>query len=711
MTTIIDHSDGFKLGTGDRDNDFAVDATTGTITIAGPRFYQPDTVDPTSPTPVSGDRYYNTTDKIWHWYDGTVWMTPSTADSDSIVKVFSASDLPATITAPDGETRHPLVLGKNYKFQTTMVLPKLLIPTAISPTDFTATSISTSHLNVTLLFDGDDKAHIWGRDIGPFAMQDVQLVDISNAGAGRGTNLFDLVGGTEISFISLDFMTFFKFKKMGNLVDIAFQIDGILIEDPLIGFVSRINSGQDISHHVIGMRISQTDTGPGPADKPQLCFQGPLTTATIGLCNINQGSSDSAFCVDSAATGSYDFTGNSYGGVASGGFFFLPDVSQSLTAFANADIAITSFSDSTEDPGVDTTVNFASQPGFTRGQTILIGDEAAYDGLHQIVRVAADELSFDINVVHSTSAAGTLKVTRVTTSGTHPLVDGQTNTISGTTSYNGTTEILFAVSATFDIPVAFVADDATGTVVSSSKTQAIVGVNAQSNGALPNSVVTAEVSLTDNGATTAIPAAGALVEINVDTTYVSNGSERLTVNSTTGVTTVDALSAVKLKFDGNYHVEPTTSTKTLSVRSVIVHPVATTVTFTNGTNLVNETGTTLVDGDLISFRNAAGTLPAELRNDIVYSVVSQATNSFQLSYTAGGAAIAFTDDGTPVNSYQLAKIDGSIPRNQIASASPRDLIPQALVAATLDSEMFVVVCNNDDAVDINVIHCYSRYSQ
>ena len=137
------------------------------------------------------------------------------------------------------------------------------------------------------------------------------------------------------------------------------------------------------------------------------------------------------------------------------GEFFAPPLVKPITLFAQDDVTITGFSDSAVNPGVDTTVELAGITDAIIGQEILIADEAAYDGLHTIVRVASDQLSFDINVAHSTSAAGTLKRTKVTAVG-HFMVRDQTNTISGTAAYNGTKKIFKIIDVdNFLVSVAF----------------------------------------------------------------------------------------------------------------------------------------------------------------------------------------------------------------------------------------------------------------
>lgn len=226
------------------------------------------------------------------------------------------------------------------------------------------------------------------------------------------------------------------------------------------------------------------------------------------------------------------------------------------------------------------------------------------------------------------------------------------------------------------------------------------------NKGVAESVISVEANLYDNVLTTDVPAAGALVLINA-ATWGSEEVSRLAV-ATSGVAEYTGLIDAVIKLDGNVYLEPSTATKTLSSRFILEKAATRTVTFTNGTNTINDTATPLVNGDLIIFRRTAGTLPAELRADIVYYVVNQAVNSFQVSYTSGGAAVAFTDDGTPPNSYALCEEHGAIPRNPIGAGSPRELVPQALETMQQGDFSFIVVSNEDDSVNILVTNGFYR---
>ena len=95
-------------------------------------------------------------------------------------------------------------------------------------------------------------------------------------------------------------------------------------------------------------------------------------------------------------------------------------------------------------------------------------------------------------------------------------------------------------------------------------------------------------------------------------------------------------------------------------------------------------------------------------SDILCFVIGQTTNAFQLSYTLGGSAIAFTDNGTPTNSYAVATEGGSQPIEPIASNNPRTLVPQSLQDVANGDRIFLTVTNHDDVVDLDVIDTYYR---
>ncbi len=225
-----------------------------------------------------------------------------------------------------------------------------------------------------------------------------------------------------------------------------------------------------------------------------------------------------------------------------------------------------------------------------------------------------------------------------------------------------------------------------------------------------DSTVSAEGYLDGNTTATVIPVVNAWVIINAST-WTNDLLERVTVASN-GLLEYTGVNKTKLAVDANVAAEPASSTKDIAISILNVHAHDDfIVTFTNGTNLINETATALANGDTISFVNTQGTLPAELRTDVVYYVINQLTNSFQVSYTSGGAAVTFTDDGTPTNNYNTCDIRGSKPKQPIAANSPRDLVAQALVPVETGDQGALIIQNKTDAVDITADDAYIRVKE
>lgn len=447
---------------------------------------------------------------------------PPTTRALTVVEITDPAQMPLTL-AKDGNMRWHPTAGNKYITQKSLIIPLIALPEAINGIVPPAIEIEPSNQTDALLFNGSTIPHIWGRNNGTFTIRKAVLVDISNGGFGGGTVLFDLVGfGTSATLIT-DNVVPILFKSVGNLVDMLVDVNSSTCVSCLSGLVMRdtvplgVSMGGFISLNPFAVAVTA----------PTLCFMGDFSTVSSSIGNFEQIASGVSICIDSAATGIYDILGNSFDGT---GKFYAEPIIKSITAFANADIAISAFSNSTENPGVDTTVEFAGITDAIIGQEILIADEAAYDGLHTIVRVADDQLSFDINVAFSTSGAATLKRTQVTSVG-HFMVRDQTNTISGTTNYNGTQQIFKLIdNDNFLISVAFVADDATGTATATSKNQKSDGVVSALNGKAPDSkILGAAASNAQVTATT--PTDGTYASTNFGTVVLDTVSERVSLTT------------------------------------------------------------------------------------------------------------------------------------------------------------------------------------
>jgi len=319
------------------------------------------------------------------------------------------------------------------------------------------------------------------------------------------------------------------------------------------------------------------------------------------------------------------------------------------------------------------------------------------------------ELTDGVNqVAFGTTEIGVLNGDGIqVTSNGHGLSNGDTLQLNCdfTTEYDGGYVIYNVQTNTFDVDAVFGLTQA-GTWDTTGLDQTNPIVASSGNFGKQPSSVNVEISVSGNIATTIIPAAGAKVIMNA-TPWITQTAERIKTDNQgdaiyTGITTAAA------KLDGNVLLEPTGSSKSLSCQFVRQDTERFVVNFTNGTNIINEAGHSLVNGDNITFNDSVGTMPVLLRKDIIYFVISVTAGTFQVSYTLGGAVVAFGDDGSGVNSYAMADLHGSKPTNPIAANSPRTLVPQALEDLDTNDKTFIIISNEDDATNVVVTDAYYR---
>lgn len=118
------------------------------------------------------------------------------------------------------------------------------------------------------------------------------------------------------------------------------------------------------------------------------------------------------------------------------------------------------------------------------------------------------------------------------TSVNHNIPTGNSVDITGTTSYNGNFQITNVTTNTFEITDTFVADDATGTINATVVDQTdplLVVTGARGTGNL-DSTTKASIAFTGNSTETVIGSIGVAVKINA--TWVINGDERFTTDTT-----------------------------------------------------------------------------------------------------------------------------------------------------------------------------------
>lgn len=482
---------------------------------------------------------------------------PSTHNAQT-VDVFSADDLPAAITAPDGILRRPLVALTRYVIHETFIWPRIMYPQVIQVGNFEIVDIVGANFSVNILIDGPNEPggdantpHFWGRKVSGLGFRDLNLVDVGNSGAGKSTVVHDLVGGGPLSNYIIDFSAFFNFLDLGVIWNMPLFILSTIISGTERGFVFHSSSNETI-HSVAATQAISTVV----METPAYSFNGPIANLSWVGGNSRLITGDSYMGIGSAADGIYDITGVSYGGVAVNGDFFEPDESRSVTSIADASITINSFEESGTDPVNDTQVNISAYSNVKPGQTIFIDGATQGDlnGVSIVTRVADDELSFDIDVAFSVSSTATLGRGRFTTSVNHGYVEGQTVSIEMVdATYDGFFEILrIEANNTFVINADFLGTS-TGTADITTKNETSIGVSSQNNGAQKDSMTIGSLVVGGNATATVIGTINVFVDLNLGSpgAVAAGNIERFTVtNTTTGEIRYDGLSPATLNVTG-----------------------------------------------------------------------------------------------------------------------------------------------------------------
>lgn len=629
------------------------------------------------------DVNFNVTDRI-----------PS-VDSENVKNIFAVSDFPDPVII-DGETRIPLEF-KTYVLKNTITTTvPFFYPDASATVGGVVSFVGAGPATILIYLDSNNGIPLFkANSMGLFVLQDVVIIGALDPSASTSI-CFDLTGirSQFFPFLVMDISACQGFADMGTINRCTIRFNTLLMRDFKKGL--SIRGGSTLQNFsMIGCDYKQS--GITTSATPAISILGTFSDVLLSLSGTLFASGESFINLDkNLSSTSTEINNNGFDNTL-GNTFFRPDVSKSITAFTNNSKIITAFSDSIFNPGANTTVTVADH-GLPVGANVDIGS-ASYDG-DFIVQDIIDKDNFDIVIPFVGTESGNIQGTTVTVTD-HGLVLQESIAITGTALYNDDFNIVRIIDDdNFDIMVPFTTNEATGTVTSTGLNESAVSVTAVNNGDQRDSMTTGQAFLTGNMAETDIPAVGAFIMLNGNGGFTSDTKERISIDIE-GVATYIGLQDVSLIADGNVLMEPASGGSIiLSARFVKTEPTMFEVTFTNGTNTINETATALTDGDTLCFRGTAGTLPTGIRNDAVYFVINQATNSFQIAYTSGGSAIAFTNDGTPTNSYNLATLQGSTPQNSISSNSPRDLVPQSLVGVSTNDTVFIAIANMESTTNI-----------
>jgi len=154
---------------------------------------------------------------------------------------------------------------------------------------------------------------------------------------------------------------------------------------------------------------------------------------------------------------------------------------------------------------------------------------------------------------------------------------------------------------------------------------------------------------------------------------------------------------VALKCSGLISLEPSLPVnKLLSCQWLKVASAQYSYTVDIGANTIIYATHGLLSGQVLLF---SGILAAPIRADALYYVVNPLLNTFQISFTSGGAAIDITTLGG-AQSYQLVQLLVGSSSNRISGGAPQTISTQAVATMDTNDLLCIAVQNMDDAVDI-----------
>jgi len=462
----------------------------------------------------------------------------------SMTQISSTAQMPLTLTF-DGNMRWVPSLSTKYETMGSFLMPLIKMPesTAFAPQ---AIEIRAANQDDALLFDGSDIPHILGRNNGTLVFRETTLVDVSNGGLGGGTVLFDTVGSSAATTIIGDNLVLIGFKSVGNIVNTLGDLDSFTCVSCAGGLTFR-NSTPGLGINMVG--VVSLNPFAVATTSPSFCFMGDYSSVAASIGTIQQLADASTFCIDDAATGSFDLLGNSFDGT---GDLFTAPISVVIEGFSDAAVTIVSFRASTF-PGnalTHTEAVFSTFTDLIIGQNFLISGNADYNGLRDITNITTNQLGVEFEVPINTFTGGTSERTQVNAIA-HGMVRDQTNAIAGAPNHNGTEQIQIRVDEdNFIIPVLFVSITGGGTVSAASKNQASSGVTSANNGQSPNSKILG--AATSNAQVTeTTPTDGTYTATNFGTVTLDDVSERVTLTTPEQmIFTYDGLKDTTLKISG-----------------------------------------------------------------------------------------------------------------------------------------------------------------
>jgi hypothetical protein len=390
-----------------------------------------------------------------------------------------------------------------------------------------------------------------------------------------------------------------------------------------------------------------------------------------------------------------------------GNFYHIGETG-TFSAVADASIASEAITSVQDDGSGNTQFNHSAVGGEVFvGQVIntsTFGIHTEYNGSFPIIAAGAGFAVIDLDFLGNDTGIYSTETVTMTDTGTI-LVDGDIVLLDtdDALNYDGGFDVFNQLTNSFEVDAEF-SGTKTGTWDTSGLDQTAPSVRSTGNTGSPDSEISIEMRLTGNVAVTSIPAISAKVLI-ASSPWTDDTAERLK-RVATGNAVFKGLQETAVSLGGSVTLEPANSTHTLSCQFAREDAARVVITFVNGTNTIVDTATTREDGDNITFHDTEGVLPAALRDDILYFIINKTVNGYQVSYTLGGAAVTFVDDGSGTNTCANADLHGSLPSASIAANSPQSLELTAVERIDTGDRTYIIVSNDSGTADIEVLDSY-----
>lgn len=456
-------------------------------------------------------------------------------DSGNLINIRVTADFGVLALAPDGVMRVPLVAAATYRIHNDVTMPRVLLPIVPTADDFNIIDFEFANSSIGILTPDTiaGGAIIWGRECGGFRIIDGNFVDTTNSGVGNGATLFDIVGVDQNAIFAPQFTAFINYASAGNLVNMFVDMTDSQLDACTEGFVNRSTSTVDNESIILISTFRHRSTDPTPIT-PSFSYIGNHKSIQMSGATIDLVSGQDLIYLDAGLVSSTEILGNPYLGSADGNFFAAAKV-KAITVQANVDVSFASVASG--GTGLSN-ITFAAIQDFIVGQKVEIKGTGSttYDGLKEITKVSSDQKTFTIAVTFVATDTGDFKMVKHTVASPNPYTRDMTVTVTGTTSYNATLQILRKDNTSFTLPQTFVANDATGSATTNPKDGDFVGVKTLSNGAQKDSRAIGSFKALANSTATVISVVDAWVDLNLNlsaSVTISNSKWTLT-NTTTG---------------------------------------------------------------------------------------------------------------------------------------------------------------------------------